>query len=178
MRAWLEIEGIRSAGRMQGVIDVPEELDKQLFAPALILPLLALVCGNTAGSGHDAEILVKASAGSDGYPSTFAATAARLNRPQIRETDACVSATATRRALRQRRGVVFCDNSVWRKRRQDRDQRPGEPMKARAIVVEDELTLRQQLEELLARLWPELEIVASVGDGLKAVAALRSIVRT
>jgi DNA-binding LytR/AlgR family response regulator len=46
-------------------------------------------------------------------------------------------------------------------------------MKARAIVVEDELMLRQQLEELLARLWPELEIVASVGDGLKAVAALK-----
>ena len=60
-RAWLEIEGIRSAGRLQGVIDVPEELDQQPFAPALILPLLALVCGNTAGSAHDAEIRVKAS---------------------------------------------------------------------------------------------------------------------
>jgi DNA-binding LytR/AlgR family response regulator len=46
-------------------------------------------------------------------------------------------------------------------------------MKARAIVVEDELTLRQQLEELLRRVWPELEIVASVGDGLKAVAAMQ-----
>lgn len=45
-------------------------------------------------------------------------------------------------------------------------------MKARAIVVEDETTLRKQLEELLARVWPELEIVASVGDGLQAVAAL------
>jgi DNA-binding LytR/AlgR family response regulator len=48
-------------------------------------------------------------------------------------------------------------------------------MKARAIVVEDELTLRQQLEELLARIWPELEIVASVGDGLQAVAALQKL---
>ena len=46
-------------------------------------------------------------------------------------------------------------------------------MKARAIVVEDEVTLRQQLEELLARVWPELEIVASVGDGLQAVAAMQ-----
>jgi DNA-binding LytR/AlgR family response regulator len=46
-------------------------------------------------------------------------------------------------------------------------------MKARAIVVEDEVTLREQLEELLARTWPELEIVASVGDGLQAVAAMQ-----
>jgi DNA-binding LytR/AlgR family response regulator len=46
-------------------------------------------------------------------------------------------------------------------------------MNARAIVVEDEVTLREQLEELLARVWPELEIVASVGDGLQAVAAMQ-----
>jgi DNA-binding LytR/AlgR family response regulator len=46
-------------------------------------------------------------------------------------------------------------------------------MKARAIVVEDEPTLREQLDELLARVWPELEIVASVGDGLRAAAALQ-----
>jgi DNA-binding LytR/AlgR family response regulator len=45
-------------------------------------------------------------------------------------------------------------------------------MNARAIVVEDEVTLRQQLEELLANVWPELEIVASVGDGVQALAAL------
>ena len=46
-------------------------------------------------------------------------------------------------------------------------------MKARAIVVEDEQTLREQLEELLARIWPDLEIVASVSDGLQAVAAMQ-----
>jgi DNA-binding LytR/AlgR family response regulator len=46
-------------------------------------------------------------------------------------------------------------------------------MKARAIVVEDELTLRLQLEELLARIWPELQVVASVGDGVRALAALQ-----
>jgi DNA-binding LytR/AlgR family response regulator len=46
-------------------------------------------------------------------------------------------------------------------------------MKARAIVVEDEVTLREQLEELLALVWPELEIVASVGDGLQAVAVMQ-----
>jgi len=36
-----------------------------------------------------------------------------------------------------------------------------------------ERRLREQLEELLARVWPELEIVASVGDGLQAVAAMQ-----
>jgi DNA-binding LytR/AlgR family response regulator len=46
-------------------------------------------------------------------------------------------------------------------------------MNARAIVVEDEVTLREQLEELLGRVWPGLEIVASVGDGVRAVAALQ-----
>jgi DNA-binding LytR/AlgR family response regulator len=45
-------------------------------------------------------------------------------------------------------------------------------MNARAVLVEDEVTLRQQLEELLATVWPELEIVASVGDGVQALAAL------
>jgi DNA-binding LytR/AlgR family response regulator len=45
-------------------------------------------------------------------------------------------------------------------------------MNARAILVEDEVTLRQQLEELLGDVWPKLEIVASVGDGVKALAAL------
>jgi len=45
-------------------------------------------------------------------------------------------------------------------------------MKASAILVEDELLLRQQLEELLARVWPELRIAASVGDGVQGLAAL------
>jgi len=60
-RAWLEIESIRSGGRVQGVINVPGDLDTRLFAPALILPLLAVVCGDTARSEAEAEILVKAS---------------------------------------------------------------------------------------------------------------------
>jgi hypothetical protein len=60
--AYLEIESIRSAGRVQGVIDVPANLEARLFAPALILPLVALVCGNAADPGREIEILVKASA--------------------------------------------------------------------------------------------------------------------
>ncbi|MEG3062420.1 MAG: LytTR family DNA-binding domain-containing protein [Comamonas sp.] len=40
---------------------------------------------------------------------------------------------------------------------------------ARALIAEDEPLLRQALEQALARAWPGLEIVASVGDGLSAV---------
>jgi DNA-binding LytR/AlgR family response regulator len=45
-------------------------------------------------------------------------------------------------------------------------------MRARAVLVEDEVVLRQRLEQLLAAVWPQLEIVASVGDGERALAAL------
>jgi len=45
-------------------------------------------------------------------------------------------------------------------------------MNASAIIVEDELELRHQLEELLAKLWPQLDILDSVGDGVRALAAL------
>jgi DNA-binding LytR/AlgR family response regulator len=41
-----------------------------------------------------------------------------------------------------------------------------------AIVAEDEPILRAQLEGKLAKLWPELEIIASVGDGAAALEAL------
>ncbi len=41
-----------------------------------------------------------------------------------------------------------------------------------AIVAEDEEILRKQLEGKLAKLWPELEIIASVGDGAAALEAL------
>ena len=42
----------------------------------------------------------------------------------------------------------------------------------RALLAEDEPVLREELVELLARLWPELEIVAKVGDGVAALRAL------
>ena len=42
----------------------------------------------------------------------------------------------------------------------------------RALVAEDELPQRRRLCELLAELWPELEIVAECGDGLAALEAL------
>jgi DNA-binding LytR/AlgR family response regulator len=41
-----------------------------------------------------------------------------------------------------------------------------------AIVAEDEPILRTQLEGKLRKLWPELEVIASVGDGAAALEAL------
>ncbi len=44
----------------------------------------------------------------------------------------------------------------------------------RALVAEDEAPQRRRLCELLADLWPELEVVAECGDGLSALEALTS----
>src|SRR5512137_1586830 len=41
-----------------------------------------------------------------------------------------------------------------------------------AIVAEDEPILRQQLEAKLRKIWPELEVIASVEDGAAALEAL------
>src|SRR5690349_4721537 len=41
-----------------------------------------------------------------------------------------------------------------------------------AIIAEDEPILRQQLEAKLTKLWPELDIIASVEDGAAAMDAL------
>src|SRR5437764_15240538 len=41
-----------------------------------------------------------------------------------------------------------------------------------AIVAEDEPILRAQLENKLKKLWPELDIIASVEDGAAALEAL------
>jgi len=58
VRAYLEIEGIRSSARLQADVEVPSELESRLFAPALILPLVALGAGDAAGSGRDTRIHV------------------------------------------------------------------------------------------------------------------------
>jgi hypothetical protein len=60
VRAWLEIEAIRSAGRVQSDVAMPGELDYRPFAPALLLPLLTLVAREAAGSGRDTRIQVSA----------------------------------------------------------------------------------------------------------------------
>ena len=45
-------------------------------------------------------------------------------------------------------------------------------MSPRAVLAEDESLLRDQLRELLAAAWPELEIVALAEDGAQAIRAL------
>src|SRR5512143_88443 len=45
-------------------------------------------------------------------------------------------------------------------------------MSIRAIIAEDEALLRTELRELLTRAWPELDVVAMVEDGAKAVKAI------
>lgn len=43
---------------------------------------------------------------------------------------------------------------------------------ARAVIAEDEPLVRREIRETLTRLWPELEILAEVGDGNEALATL------
>jgi DNA-binding LytR/AlgR family response regulator len=45
-------------------------------------------------------------------------------------------------------------------------------VKATALIAEDEAPQRLALRQLLALLWPELEVVAECGDGLAALTAL------
>jgi DNA-binding LytR/AlgR family response regulator len=45
-------------------------------------------------------------------------------------------------------------------------------MRPRGVIAEDEALLREQLRELLAAAWPELEIVAMAADGAAAILAL------
>jgi DNA-binding LytR/AlgR family response regulator len=45
-------------------------------------------------------------------------------------------------------------------------------MKPRAVVAEDESLLRDQMRELLAAAWPELEIVTLAEDGRQAIQAM------
>jgi DNA-binding LytR/AlgR family response regulator len=46
--------------------------------------------------------------------------------------------------------------------------------RARAVIAEDEPLLREELAELLGSLWPELEVVAEVGDGIATLHALEA----
>lgn len=41
-----------------------------------------------------------------------------------------------------------------------------------AVIAEDEPLIRRQIRDMLAQLWPELAILAEVGDGIEALSAL------
>jgi hypothetical protein len=61
VRAYLDIETIRSAGRLQGQVDMPSELESRPFAPALVLPLVALAASDSGEAGSDSHVKVRAS---------------------------------------------------------------------------------------------------------------------
>src|SRR5690348_847050 len=44
-----------------------------------------------------------------------------------------------------------------------------------AVIAEDEPLVRREIRDTLAALWPELAILAEVGDGLEAIAALERL---
>jgi len=41
-----------------------------------------------------------------------------------------------------------------------------------AVIAEDEPLIRREIRDMLAQLWPELTVLAEVGDGVEALAAL------
>jgi LytS/YehU family sensor histidine kinase len=61
VRAYLDIEAIRSAGLLQGEISMPSELESRPFAPALVLPLLALAANGRAGTGCELHVELRVS---------------------------------------------------------------------------------------------------------------------
>jgi hypothetical protein len=99
VRAWLEIEAIRSAGRLQSDIELPSELDRRPFAPALILPLVTLVTGDAARSGRDTQVKVSASV--VGGRLTVEIGVIGCNPPGTTQQDATLA------SLRQRLGALY-----------------------------------------------------------------------
>lgn len=47
--------------------------------------------------------------------------------------------------------------------------------KPKVLIAEDEAILRQELQSALTQLWPELDIIASVDDGIKAAQAIADL---
>src|SRR5258706_2778794 len=53
-----------------------------------------------------------------------------------------------------------------------RAKSPHDNRRVRAVIAEDEPVLREELIELLGKVWPELEIVAVAADGFAAMRAI------
>jgi CheY-like chemotaxis protein len=58
--------------------------------------------------------------------------------------------------------------------RKPRNQAAPVSRKIRAVIAEDEHILRDELTELLAKVWPELEIAAATSDGFAAMRAIEA----
>jgi Histidine kinase len=61
VRAYLDVETIRSAGRLHGEVYVPSNLEARPFAPALVMPLVALVANGHADIERETRLEVRAS---------------------------------------------------------------------------------------------------------------------
>jgi CheY-like chemotaxis protein len=68
--------------------------------------------------------------------------------------------------------VYVVGEAAIRRREKSRPAAPAR--KVRAVIAEDEHILRDELMELLAKVWPELEIAASASDGLAAMRAIEA----
>ena len=56
-----------------------------------------------------------------------------------------------------------------------RNVAPVTAKRIRAVIAEDEQILREELRELLAAIWPELDIVGEASDGLAAIHAIETL---
>jgi CheY-like chemotaxis protein len=66
---------------------------------------------------------------------------------------------------------IYVVGETTRRRKEKSRQ---EPRKMRAVIAEDEPVLRDELVELLGKVWPELEIAAVASDGLAAMRAIEA----
>jgi CheY-like chemotaxis protein len=100
------------------------------------------------------------------YETLFTYDGARKDK-HIREHEIYVVAESQRAFDRAKQGIAIrAANSAA--------GGAGQAARPRAVIAEDEAILRGELLELLAAVWPELEIVAAVADGLAAVKAVEA----
>ncbi|UUZ49317.1 response regulator [Massilia sp. B-10] len=81
---------------------------------------------------------------------------------------ACAWPTAAPPALR----LSPTSRPVWQPPSPCRSTRPREPNMPKCVIAEDETLLRDALVQMLAQVWPELEIVAACDDGGSALEAI------
>ena len=98
------------------------------------------------------------------YETLFTFSGARRDK-HVREHEIYIIGESTTAFARAREGVAV-------RAAASAASRTG--AKPRAVIAEDETILREELTELLAAIWPELEIVAAVGDGLAAIRAVEA----
>ena len=69
---------------------------------------------------------------------------------------------------------VYVVGDVTARPRRKSQEAPQVARRVRAVIAEDEHILRDELIELLGKVWPELEIAAAASDGLAAMRAIEA----